>query len=285
MPIAVVAAACGSSTHARPQPAERHLVYVAGETAAKANVWIADVNGAHPRKLGHGSIAVLSPDGRTVALSRPDGIHLVSSSGKSDRRLTARHLQPRAWSSDGETLIATRSTPNAVVSLVAIERRSGRVRVIARGSLYGVDVSPKGDELVYSRAPEVTPDGICGDQFDLYVSKVDGGSPSRLTHDGLSAFPVWGSSGIAYSHFHTGGLEDCSAAGIWTIDSDGSRRRELPSDGKTVPVAYSPDGSELLVGRYGPDPAEPDLGLFILDGTDIRPLVSAAVSAFGDWRA
>src|SRR5439155_696463 len=221
MPIAVVAAACGSSTHARPQPAERHLVYVAGETAAKANVWIADVNGAHPRKLGHGSIAVLSPDGRTVALSRPDGIHLVSSSGKSDRRLTARHLQPRAWSSDGETLIATRSTPNAVVSLVAIERRSGRVRVIARGSLYGVDVSPKGDELVYSRAPEVTPDGICGDQFDLYVSKVDGGSPSRLTHDGLSAFPVWGSSGIAYSHFHTGGVEDCWAAGLRTIDSDG----------------------------------------------------------------
>jgi len=72
---------------------------------------------------------------------------------------------------------------------------------------------------------------------------------------------------------------------LWTIDSDGSRRRELPPDGKTVPVAYSPDGVELLVSRYGPDPAEPDLGLFILDGTDVRPLVSAAVSAFGDWRA
>ena len=112
MPIAVVAAACGS-THTAPKPAERHLVYIAGDTPASASVWIADVTGAHPRMLGHGSVAVLSPDGRTVAVSRPDGIHLVSSSGKSDRRLTARHLQPRAWSSDGETLIATRSTPSA----------------------------------------------------------------------------------------------------------------------------------------------------------------------------
>jgi hypothetical protein len=100
--------------------------------------------------------------------------------------------------------------------------------VIASGSLYGFDFSPKGDELVYARAPTATGEGPCGDQFDLYVTKVAGGTPTRVTHDGLSAFPAWGPSGIAFSRFPGGAsIEDCSAPGIWTIDTDGSHLRPL----------------------------------------------------------
>jgi hypothetical protein len=92
--------------------------------------------------------------------------------------------------------------------------------------MYGFDFSPKGDELVYSQAPVSTGEGPCGDQFDLYVTKVEGGTPRRLTHDGLSAFPVWGPSGIAFAHFPGGTvIDDCSAPGIWTIDPDGSHLR------------------------------------------------------------
>jgi hypothetical protein len=47
-------------------------------------------------------------------------------------------------------------------------------------------------------------------------------------------------------------------------------------------VTYSPDGSALLVGRYGPFPHVDNRGLFIVDGSLVRPLVSDAVSAFGD---
>jgi hypothetical protein len=139
------------------------------------------------------------------------------------RRLSTRRLHPQAWSPDGKTIIAIRPKTLAILELDAIDSESGKVRVIASGSMYGFDFSPKGDELVYSRAPVATGEGPCGDQFDLYTTKLSGGTPKRLTHDGLSAFPVWGRSGIAFSRFPAGvTIQDCSAPGIWTMNPDGS---------------------------------------------------------------
>jgi hypothetical protein len=216
-------AGCGS-THARERPAQVRLVYLAGEEASSASVWVADRDGAHPRSLGRGSAAILSPDGRTVAIRRRGGIFLVPAKSGSARRLTSRHLHPEGWSPDGETIIATRPKAFAVLELDGIDVHSGRVRVIASGSIYGFDFSPDGDELVYSRARVATGQGPCGDQFDLYVTKASGGKPKRLTHDGVSGFPVWGPDAIAFSHFPAGGgPNDCSAPGIWTIDTDGSQ--------------------------------------------------------------
>ena len=224
--VLLVAAGCGS-THSTA-PAQRHLVYLAGDDPSKGAVWISNVDGSHARRLGRGSAAVLSPDGETVAVRRKDGIYLVSASGGRVRRLTSRRLQPQAWSPDGKTLIANRPELLAVLELDAIDRSTGRVRLVASGSLYGFAFSPKGDELVYSRAPEATGQGPCGDQFDLYVTKVSGGKSTRLTHDGLSGFPVWGREGIAYSHFPAGAtIQDCSAPGIWTMDPDGSHVRPV----------------------------------------------------------
>jgi hypothetical protein len=223
----VAVTGCGSSKHAST-PAQRHLVYLSGEDLSAAKVMIAAPDGAHPRTLGRGSAAVLSPDGSTVAELRREGIYLVSANGKRVRRLTTRRLHPQAWSPDGTTIIATRPKLLAVLELDAIDRRTGHVRVIASGSLYGFDFSPKGDELVYSRAPTATGQGPCGDQFDLYTTKLSGGTPKRLTHDGVSGFPVWGKAGIAFSHFPEGAtMQDCSAPGIWTIDPDGSHVRPV----------------------------------------------------------
>ena len=107
-------------------------------------------------------------------------------------------------------------------------------------------MSPDGEHIVYSRAPTATEQGICGDQFDLYVSKLDGSGAKRITSDGVSAFPVWGSGGIAYTHFPiTQGAPDCGAAGIATIDPDGSNRK--------VVVDRAPDSITLL-GFYGFQP-------------------------------
>lgn len=215
-------AGCGGS-HSQARPAHVRLVYLAGEEANVARVFVADPDGADARSLGRGTAAVLSPDGKTVAIRRNGGIFIVSIDNGHARLLTSRRLHPEAWSPDGETLVATRAATFSVLELDAIDRRSGRVRVIASGSLYGFSFSPKGDELVYSRAPVATGEGPCGDQFDLYVTKVSGGTPKRITHDGVSGFPAWGPNDIAYSHFPSGtGNDDCSAPGIWTIHADGS---------------------------------------------------------------
>ena len=168
--------------------------------------------------------------GETRVAATPETVKKMAASGKHARRLTSQRLEPQAWSPDGKTILATRPKVLAVLELKAIDRRSGRVRVVASGSMYGFDFSPKGDELVYSQAPVATGQGPCGDQFDLYVTKLSGGTPTRLTHDGLDAFPVWGPSGIAFSRFPAGAtIQDCSAPGIWTIDPDGSHVRPVIS--------------------------------------------------------
>ena len=220
---------CGGS-HARPRPAQVRLVYLKGIDPSAATVWIAGADGSHPRKLGRGSAAVLSPDGLRVAVRRRGGIYLIPARGGPARLLTTRHLHPEGWSPDGETLIASRQGELAVLELDGIDRRTGRVRVIASGSVYGFAFSPDSEDIVYSRAGFATGEGPCGDQFDLYKTTLSGGKPTRLTHDGVSGFPVWGHAGIAFSHFPAGtDPTDCQAPGIWTIDSNGSHPRSVIS--------------------------------------------------------
>jgi Tol biopolymer transport system component len=246
--LALAAAGCGGGGKTS-EPAERHLVYVKGNGVDVPVVWIAKPDGSAGRPLTPGLVGVLSPDGKTVAVARRrQGIFLVPSHGGRARRLTARSLRPQAWSPDGKEVLATAATSQAVSALVALDPETGRQTTIARGSLYGFDFSPKGDELVYSRAPESTFQGICGDQFDLYVSKLDGSDVKRITHDGLSAFPVWGPAGIAFSHFPAGGsIADCSAPGVWTIDAEGSHEHAV--------VARAPD-EITLSGYYGFQPLD-----------------------------
>jgi hypothetical protein len=94
--------------------------------------------------------------------------------------------------------------------------------------------------------------------FDLYVAKLAGGAPRRLTRDGTEAFPVWGPSGIAFSNFPGGGtIEDCSAPGIWTMNPDGSDVKPIVDRAPAnlagnglyglQPLAWL-DGSHILTG-------------------------------------
>lgn len=287
-----VLAGCGGGGSHVVQPAERHLAYVAGDDPAHATVWLANVDGSHARRLGRGSVAALSPDGRTVAVQRRDGIYVLSADGSPARRLTREHLRPQAWSPDGKTLLATRAAPLTVLELDGVDRASGKVRVIASGSMYGFGFSPDGSKLVYARAPVATGQGLCGDQVDLYVSKISGGKATRITHDGLSAFPVWGHAGIAFARFPEGtGLQDCSAPGIWTVKDDGSDPRaviaraplDLSEDGLygLQPIAWL-DDSHILAGiRTNAG----NLGAVVNTRTrTLRPLGDFADAASSDGR-
>jgi len=252
-------AACGGGGTHVVKPAERHLAYVAGDDPAHASVWLANVDGSHARRLGRGSAVALTPDGRTVAVLRKYGIYLLSADGARARRLTPERLRPQAWSPDGTTLIAIRTAPLSVLELDAIDKATGKVRVVASGSMYGFSFSPDGDKMVYARAPVATGQGPCGDQFDLYVTKISGGKTTRLTHDGVSAFPVWGPAGIAFARFpdDIDPQAACSAPGIWTMKDDGSDAKPvidrapqlLSEDGLygLQPVAWL-DDSHILAG-------------------------------------
>ena len=112
--VLLLAVGCGGSKTAAP--VERHLVYVRGEGVPSPSVWIADVQGGHARRLARGYLGVLSPDGRTIAVARREGIFLVSSDGRSERRLTARKVRPQRWTPDGKALLATVESQRAVTS-------------------------------------------------------------------------------------------------------------------------------------------------------------------------
>jgi hypothetical protein len=232
-------AACGSSS-TPPAKVAHHLVYVRGTNNNDARVWIADENGGNRRDLAQGYLGTLSPDGKTVAIARKGGIYLVSSSGGTERKLTSGSGQPLRWTPDGSAVVV-----GTAASLGLLDRSNGRTRVIAKGPIYGFDFSPDGDQIVYSRAPHRTDVGICGDQMDLYVADLDGGKPTQLTHEGLSAFPAWGPSRIAYAQFPGGTIADCAAPGIWTIEPDGS-------DAKPI-VEQAPPELTML-GYYGLQP-------------------------------
>jgi hypothetical protein len=236
----VLAACGGSGTHV-VRAAEHHLVYVAGDDPAHATVVVANVDGSHPRRIGPGTLAALSPDGRSVAVLRRNGIYVLSVHGGRARRLTPERLHPQAWSPDGTTLIASRPATLSVLELDAIDAKTGKVRVVARGSVYGFSFSPDGDKLVYSSAPVATGQGLCGDQVDLYVTKVSGGKTTRLTRDGVSAFPVWGPAGIAYLRIpdDVDPQSACSAPGIWTMKDDGSDAKPVIA---RAPLLLSEDG-------------------------------------------
>ena len=162
--VALAAAGCGGGDNRQAAPAEHHLVYVAGESANDTSVWIAGVDGAHPRKLSNGSAGVLSPDGRTVAVQRRGGgIDLLSADGKRSRQLTGRKLHPQMWSRDGKTLYATGAVGPAVVKLLALDTESRRSRTIASGSLYGFDISPDGTQIAYA---------VLSGQWEIFRIKV-----------------------------------------------------------------------------------------------------------------
>ena len=125
--------------------------------------------------------------------------------------------------------------------LDAIDTTSGKVRVVASGSVFGFSFSPDGDKMVYASAPVATGQGLCGDQVDLYSTKISGGKATQLTHDGVSAFPVWGPAGIAYARIpdDIDVQSACSAPGIWTMKDDGSDARPVIA---RAPLLLAEDG-------------------------------------------
>jgi dipeptidyl aminopeptidase/acylaminoacyl peptidase len=145
--------------------------------------------------------------------------------------------------------------------------------------------SPDGNTIAFAGPADGS--GRCWNEgCALWILQLETGGLTDLTLDRPTEHVVsvvWASIGrIVYTSVIDG--SDDAPLRIWSIDPDGSDRREIPSDGRSIPVAYAPDGGSLLVGRYGAFPYTEYRGLFVIDDAGARPLVPDAVSAFGDWR-
>jgi TolB protein len=114
--------------------------------------------------------------------------------------------------------------------------------------------SPNGELIAFAS----TGDGREEDQldFEIYVMRLDGEEPQRLTNDRvLDATPAWSPNGtrIAFAHLQEWGTEDLDGV-IILMDTDGQNRAQLtrhPEAAMTFDAdpTWSPDGKLISFTR------------------------------------
>ena len=189
------------------------------------------------RRLTRGEYALVSPDGKTIAVSKRSGIHTIGPDGRGER-LVGRG-KPAAWFTDSQHLLTIRGE-----ALVVIDLEDGGVAVVDRGPVAG-SVSPNGEKVAYDRFQKTGRPWPCDESSDIYIADLDGTSRRQLTTDGRSSTPVWGAHWIAFARLPED--FDCSypTPRIWKMRPDGRG---------VTPIMRTLPGRFRSGGRYGVRP-------------------------------
>jgi Tol biopolymer transport system component/DNA-binding winged helix-turn-helix (wHTH) protein len=199
-----------------------------------------------------------SPDGQSISFLRstPEGRawYLTSALGGAERKLgdvfpyfDLGNGNSAYFSPDGKTLAiidkTTAADPSSIF-LLTLEG-SGRRRLTsppqsATGDYYPA-FSPDGKQLAFARA-------LSFSATDLYVMKIGGGKPTRLTFDGLTIDGLaWTSEGreIIFSSRRGGSFNS-----LWRIRAAGGTPERVSAFGEDViSPAVSHDGNRLAYTR------------------------------------
>lgn len=210
----------------------------------RSTLWIGGSDGSHPRLLGQGQAPRLSPDGRWIAFSRGLDIYVVPRTGERPW-LVARNTASARWSPSSRYL-AVFPEQNRVLYVIDIETR-GRVTIDRGATICGASFSPSGDEIVWARNRG---EGCAAEgSVDLFRARVDGSERTRLTRDGRSSVPVWGSRGIAFARVRPSGDLAFPIYELWIMRADGRGIRQLTRSSH-YPLEWSADGRRLLTVTY-----------------------------------
>lgn len=247
------------------------LAFVTGTGAAPDQVSV--LLGGEARVLGPGDEPLLSPSGEDVAASlfgagSEHGPALAvydvgGAAAATYLELSKFAVQPLAWSPDSRYLAffarstALHDTP-ARSALDVLDTVTRRIATLANGQIAGASFSPDGrDLLVFSKSRSEL-----DYPADLYTARPGGGGLRRLTSDGRSLDPVWGTEGIAYDRERLR-HDEAPAFQIWLRPkSSPSRPRQLTRLAVPallsglVPIAFSANGERLLAEYEGEDTSE-----------------------------
>jgi hypothetical protein len=229
-----------------------------GASGHNPSVWIADGGGMNARLLTQGGGPTVSPDGRWITFwrdfTRPFGSPLYLLDRRTgEMRIVRRHVYgPVLWGQDSrEIILHLAAGSSSVTRIESIDPVNLRSHVIVSGKIGNdMSVSPDGQWVAYDAIVGRSPNS----QTDLFAVPIGGGKPRRLTSDGLSSNPVWGSGIIAYQRMTK---PDTWPTEVWGLrfGKRKARPRRLgiavhpfTPGGHWEPIAWWPDGRHLLIG-------------------------------------
>jgi len=245
-----------------------------------SSLWIVDSDGENPRRVETGARSVVSPafspDGTRIAYQIQDdqgNTAILETNLVTGRRRTV-------GTSSG--LIQTPTyTPDGRVAYAMTATTRMQIFVDGRGQL----TSGTGDAL----NPAFSPDGRwmafesdITNEPQIYIQPVSGGQPRRISvyvrnERTNAASPDWSPNGdrIAYSAFSRGVFQ------IFTVNPDGTDRRQLTTRGRNEQPSWAPDGRHLVFASTDRN----GYALWIIDTVTgrARALTSGRIDETPEW--
>ena len=240
------------------------LVYERDFRTSHPSIWIARADGGRAHKLASDAISPkISPDGQLVTyiampVSPGARLMLVSAGGGRPRVLLRTALiNVVEWSPDAKRIAVVEQPPatqpgHDQAQIVTIDVSSGRVHAIGAASLpFSVSFSPDAKRVAYTRSARSQPA-----RDDIYVESATGGLSSRLTHDGHSMVPVWGSDSIVFVHERPAPPAP-PKQDLYLVRPSGAALRRLTHEAIPnrmfgfTPIAWSANGRRLIAEWNG----------------------------------
>ncbi len=244
-----------------PAAANATLTYTKGLSQSK--VYIAEDNGSGAKSIGAGRNSHISPDGETVIYERETGqggeMRLYSVAVNKSQRLLNPWTESFvfAWSPNSELIAATTGPLNGKQTLFVINVETLKRAKIATGYFNGVSFSPTSEELVYGVSNTLS----YPLKSTIYKVGVDGTGKVALSHDNISAYPLWGpKQQIVFARQLGASTRQYGPANqLFLMNESGGQVKRLthtevnPLAQGLIPIAFSQNGVRLLTEFGGQD--------------------------------
>jgi Tol biopolymer transport system component/DNA-binding winged helix-turn-helix (wHTH) protein len=225
-----------------------------------SGIYIALIGGEKPLQLTQSARdgnPAWSPDGGQIAFWRfsdssyQKTLYVIPALGGSERRVYTT-LFPRwaqcnqmSWSTDGKSLIfpeALDNTAKARLSILSLSDLTARPLTSPHNQQFDCDpvFSPDGATVAFARGP------MGAFLSDLFVQKVDGGPPFRLTTGNSGGNAAWtqDSKEIVFDSYARG------FRGLWRISASGGTPQPVAASGDAYEPSISRRGNRLAYGVF-----------------------------------
>ena len=229
----------------------------------------------------------LSPNGQKIVLygypnSSTWSIYLMNSDGSNLERLTNTEGvwdNCPAFSPDGQKIAFVRTYPSlSGKEEIWIMDSDGNNKIYSGILGGGVRWSPDGSKFIYHSNP--------GNNYDIYISNIDGTSETRLTTSAsLDLQPSWSPDGskVAFISDRDGNYE------IYIINSDGSGLTRLTNNSADeFTPTWSPDGTRIAFESNLANIAANHSEIYVInsDGSNLKRITNTSSDATAinpDW--